>query len=306
MSSLKVAAEEYVALRRSTGFKFEQAANLLSDFVSHLEKEGSSVITSTAAISWASAVGGHPNWWAQRLSVVRGFARYMQGLEPAHQIPPNGVFPTRPCRATPYLYSADDLVRLMVATRSLRSSWARTMETLIGLLAVTGMRVGEAINLDVADVDWARGLLVIRSAKFGKSREVVLHATSVEAMRAYHNERRRLASPLRTTTFFVSTRGGRLDYSNVHATFHRLVAELGLPRHTVHHGPRLHDLRHTFAVRTLLDWYGGGVDVGRRLHLLSTYMGHVDPSATYWYLTAAPELLALAAERLEPDTGDRS
>jgi hypothetical protein len=128
MSSLKVAAEEYVAIRRSTGFKFEQAANLLSDFVSHLEKEGSTVITSTAAISWASAVGGQPNWWAQRLSVVRGFARYMQGLEPAHQVPPDGVFPTRPCRATPYLYSADDVVRLMVAARSLRSSWARTWQ----------------------------------------------------------------------------------------------------------------------------------------------------------------------------------
>ena len=167
VSNLKIAAEEYVAIRRSTGFKFEQAANLLSDFVGHLERKGSSVITSTAAISWASAVGGHPNWWGKRLSVVRGFARYLHGLEPDHEVPPTGLFPTRPCRATPYLYGDDDVARLMMAARSLRASWGRTMETLIGLLASTGMRVGEAIHLDVTDIDWAGGVLVVRSTKFG-------------------------------------------------------------------------------------------------------------------------------------------
>jgi integrase len=306
MSDLRVAAEEYVAIRRSTGFKFEQAAKLLSDFVRHLENDGSRVITSAAAISWASGVGGHPNWWGKRLSVVRGFARYLRGLEPGHEAPPLGLFPTRPCRATPYLYSDEDVVRLMMAARSLRASWGRTMETLIGLLASTGMRVGEAIHLDVTDIDWEGGVLVVRSTKFGKSREVALHATTVEALRAYHDERHRVASQLRTTTFFVSTRGNRLHYDSVHTTFHRLAGQLGLSRLTEHHGPRLHDLRHTFAVRTLLDWYRSGMDVGRRLHLLSTYLGHVDPAATYWYLTAAPELLALAARRLEPDGGDPS
>jgi integrase len=306
MSSIQVAADDYVAIRRSTGFKFEEAANLLSDFVRHLDRDGSRVITSTAAISWASGVGGHPNWSAKRLSVVRGFARYLHGLEPDHEVPPTGVFPTRPCRATPYLYSDDDVAGLMVAARSLRASWGRTMETLIGLLASTGMRVGEAIHLDVTDIDWAGGLLVVRSTMFGKSREVALHATTVDALLAYHDERNRVDPQLMTTAFFVSTLGGRLRYDSVHATFHRLVVQLGLTRLTEHHGPRLHDLRHTFAVRTLLDWYRSGVDVGRRLHLLSTYLGHVDPTATYWYLTAAPELLALAAERLEPDVGDPS
>jgi integrase len=306
MSNLQVAAEDYIAIRRSMGFKFEEAAKLLSDFVRHLERDRSHVITSVAAISWASAVGGHPNWWGKRLSVVRGFARYLQGLEPGHEVPPLGLFPTRPCRATPYLYSDEDVARLMAAARSLRASWGRTMETLIGLLASTGMRVGEAIHLDVTDIDWTGCLLVVRSTKFGKSREVVLHATTVEALHAYCDERHRLASRLRTTTFFVSTLGDRLRYDSVHATFHRLVLQLGLPRLTEHHGPRLHDLRHTFVVRTLLDWYRSGVDVGRRLQLLSTYLGHVDPTATYWYLSAAPELLALAAERLEPDAGDPS
>ena len=306
MSNLQVAAEDYVAIRRSMGFKFEYAAELLSDFVRHLERDGFNVITSAAAISWASAGGGQPNWWGKRLSVVRGFARYLQGLEPGHEVPPHGLFPTRPCRATPYLYSDKDVARLMVAARSLRASWGRTMETLIGLLASTGMRVGEAIHLDVTDIDWAGGLLVVRSTKFGKSREVVLHATTVEALRTYRDERHCRASQLRTTSFFVSTVGDRLRYDSVHATFHRLVVQLGLPRLAEHHGPRLHDLRHTFVVRTLLDWYRSGVDVGRRLHLLSTYLGHVDPTATYWYLSAAPELLALAAERLEPDAGDHS
>ena len=306
MSNLQVAVEDYVAIRRSTGFKFEQAAELLSDFVRHLERDGSPIMTSATAISWASGVGGHPNWWGKRLSVVRGFARYVQGLEPGHEVPPLGLFPTRPCRATPYLYSDEDVARLMAAARSLRASWGRTMETLIGLLASTGMRVGEAIHLDVTDIDWTGGVLVVRSTKFGKSREVVLHATAVEALRAYRDERPRLASQLRTTAFFVSTRGDRLRYNNVHVAFHRLVVQLGLPRHSEQHGPRLHDLRHTFAVRTLLDWCRSGLDAGRRLHLLSTYLGHVNPIATYWYLSAAPERLALAAERLEPDAGGPS
>lgn len=177
------------------------------------------------------------------------------------------------------------------------------METLIGLFASTGTRVGEASHLDVTDIDCAGRLLGVRSTKFGKSREVVLHATTLEALHAYRDERHRPGSQLRTTTFFVSTLGDRLPYDSVHARLHWLVVQLRVPRLTEHHGPRLHDLRHTFDVRTLLDWYRSGVDVGRRPHLPSTYLGHVDPTATYWYLPAAPELLALAAERLELHAG---
>ncbi len=301
MTRLQRAAEDYIAIRRNMGFKFEDAAKLLLDFVKRLEAGGSRVITTAAAVSWAQAVGGHPNWWGKRLSVVRGFARHLQGLEPGHEVPPTGMFPTRPVRATPYLYADEDVLQLMVAARSLRvRSWAITMETVIGLLAATGMRIGELVHLDVADINWAEGILTVHSSKFGKSRQVPLHVSTLGALRAYDEQRNRMGSRLRTTAFFVTVFGDRLRYDSVHRTFHRLVLDLGPDRFSAHHGPRLHDLRHTFAVRTLLDWYRDGGDVGRRLHLLSTYLGHADPAATYWYLSAAPELLGLAAERLEP------
>lgn len=307
MTNLRRALDDYVALRRSMGFKFEEAAKLLGDFVNYLEANAIQVITMATAVSWAQSCGGHPNWWGKRLSVVRGFAGYLRGLEPGHELPPSGLFPTRPQRATPYLYSDDDVTRLMVAARSLPvRSWARTMETVIGLLAVTGMRVGEVVRLDLADVDWADGQLTVRSSKFGKSRLVPLHPSTVEALREYEAHRRGMGSRVRTAAFFVSTFGDRLNYDSVHRTFHRLVRELGPQRLTPHYGPRVHDLRHTFAVRTLLDWYRAGADAAGQMHLLSTYLGHVDPVATYWYLSAAPELLALAAERLEPVGGEPS
>ena len=307
MTRLQAALEDYITIRRTMGFKFEDSAKLLSGFVAQLEHDGSQVITSVAAVAWATAAGGHPNWWGKRLSMVRGFARYLQSLDSEHEVPPTGMFPTRPCRATPYLYSQDDVARLMVASRSLRpASWARTMESLTGLLAVTGMRIGEVIRLDISEINWADGLLTVRSGKFGKSREVPLHPSTLAALRAYSEHRCRMGRRLRTTTFFVSIFGDRLNYDSVHRTFHRLVRRLGPQPHSKHHSPRLHDLRHTFAVRTLLDWYRDGADVSRRLHLLSTYLGHIDPSATYWYLSAAPELLALAAERLESLDGELS
>jgi integrase len=305
MSDLHGALADYVAIRRSTGFKFEEAAKLLSNFVGRLDADGSLVVTSTAAISWAKATGGQPNWWGKRLSVARGFARYLNGLNPEHEVPPTGMFPTRPCRATPYLYSDEDVARLMVAARSLRiASWATTMETLIGLLAVTGMRVGEAIDLDANDLDWVEGVLTVHFGKFGKSREIPLHPSTVEVLRTYDDRRRNMGPQLTSSAFFVSIFGARLSYASVHRTFHRLVCQLGPQRFSAHHGPRLHDLRHTFAVHTLLDWYRDGGDVRQRLHLLSTYLGHIDPAATYWYLSGAPELLALAAERLEAETGE--
>jgi integrase/recombinase XerD len=307
MSRMQAALQDYIVIRRTMGFKFEDSAKLLSGFVAQLERDGSQVITSAAAVAWASAAGGHPNWWGKRLSMVRGFARYLHALDSQQEVPAAGIFPTRPCRATPHLYSQADVARLMVACRSLRpASWARTMETLIGLLAATGMRIGEVIRLDITDIDWSSGLLTVRSSKFGKSREVPLHPSTVAALQAYSEQCRPMRRRLRTTSFFVSTFGERLNYGSVHRTFHRLVRQLGLQSQSPHQSPRLHDLRHTFAVRTLLDWYRDGADVGRRLQLLSTYLGHIDPSATYWYLSAAPELLALAAERLEPVDGELS
>jgi len=306
MTRLREAADEYVTMRRRMGFKFEEGAELLADFVQHVEASGATAINTANALSWAQCSGKHPNWWAKRLSIVRGFANYVSGLEPGHQVPPRGLIPTQSHRATPYLYSERDVVRLMVSARALRSaSWALTTETAIGLLAATGMRVGELVSLDVSDVDWDQGLLTVRSSKFGKSRLVPLHPSTVAALRYYDASRRRRQITSETSAFFVSMTGERLRYDSLHRTFHRLVRQLAL-RTTAGKLPRVHDLRHTFAVSTLLGWYRSGLDVAARLHLLSAYLGHIDPAATYWYLSAAPELLALVAERLEPPEGTPS
>ena len=308
MSALHRDLNDYLAIRRALGYKLQRTALLLADFVAHMEANGADAITTDAALAWASLPpNGASDWWAQRLSVVRGFARHLHAIDPTHEVPPVGLLPGRSHRATPYLYSDVDIVALMAAARSVRSPLrAATFETLVGLLAVTGLRIGEALRLDRDDVDLVEGVLTIRFTKFGKSREVPLHPSTVAALRAYSEHRCRMGRRLRTTTFFVSIFGDRLNYDSVHRTFHRLVRRLGPQPHSKHHSPRLHDLCHTFAVRTLLDWYRDGADVSRRLHRLSTYLGHIDPSATYWYLSAAPELLALAAERLESLDGELS
>jgi integrase/recombinase XerD len=301
MTPLREAADSYVTLRRRMGFKFEEAAELLADFVHYQEEDGAAVVTTAAALSWAQSSGQSRNWWAKRLSIVRGLATYLASSEPGHQIPPPGLIPARSHRAMPYLYSEQDIVRLMQSARALPAEWwALTVETAIGLLAVTGMRVGEVVRLDLRDIDWEQTVVTVRSSKFGKTRLVPLHSTTVTALRRYETLRRRRDLPSETTALFISTRGERLRYDSLHRTFHRLVRQLGLRTAVAGRCPRIHDLRHTFAVTTMLGWYRDGVDVAVRLHLLSAYLGHADPVATYWYLSAAPELLALVAQRLEP------
>jgi integrase len=283
------------------GFKFEEAAGLLADFVRFTEKQGSAIVTTTAAVSWAQSSGRDSNWWAKRLSIVRGFAAYAEAVAPGHQVPPRGLISGHSHRATPYLYAEGDIVRLMEAARCLPSPWwALTVETAIGLLAVTGMRVGELVRIDVADIDWAQALVTVRWSKFGKSRLVPLDSTTVAALRRYDEARGLRYHRLLGPAFFVSTNGERLRYDSLHRTFHRLVLQLGLASPGPAGCPRVHDLRHTFAVATMLGWYRAGLNASARLHLLSAYLGHIDPAATYWYLSAAPELMALVAQRLEP------
>lgn len=209
-------------------------------------------------------------------------------------------------RATPYLYSDEEIWALMAAADGLRFPLRTlTYRTLIGLLAVTGLRVGEAIRLDRGDLDLVGGVLTVRGSKFGKSREVPLHASSVEALGAYLARRDEIHPGPMAPALFISLTGTRLLYCNVSWTFLQLVRRAGLAPRSASCRPRPHDLRHTFAVRTVLDWYRSGVDVQARLPRLSTYLGHVNPSATYWYLSAAPELLAFAGERLERHLGAR-
>jgi integrase len=232
--------------------------------------------------------------------VVRGFAAYLHTLDPAVEIPATDLLPWRPRRAIPYLYSPTDIAALLTAAESLPTPLRRaTIGTLIGLLAVTGIRVGEALALDREDLDGEHGLLVVRHGKFGKSRELVLHPTTVAALRDYLRERDRLHPAPVSPALLISTAGTRLLYCNVHWTFRRLMQRAGLAPRSAACRPRIHDLRHSFAVNAMLDAYAHGHDGQRRLTLLSTYLGHVDPAGTYWYLSASPELLAIAAQRLE-------
>jgi len=306
MSTLHRALEDYLALRRSLGYKLDRAGWLLSDFVGHLEATGVDTITVDAALSWAMRPSdADPSWWASRLSAVRVFARHLHAFDSAHEVPPVDLLPKRASRATPYLYAPPDIAALMAAARSLRSALrAATFETLVGLLAVTGLRIGEALRLARRDVDLDEGVLRIRGTKFGKSREVPLHESTVDALAAYARRRDRLCPRPIDPTFFVSTTGTRLRYQNVHRTWLDLVRRAGLRPRTASCRPRPHDLRHSFAVHTLVGWYRDGVDVQARMPALSTYLGHVDPADTYWYLSAAPELLSLAAARLDTDGGE--
>jgi integrase len=236
--------------------------------------------------------------------MVRGLARYARTIDARTEIPPKDVLPQIRPRHQPYIYSDADVTALMTATRRIRDPFrAHTYRTLIGLLASSGMRVGEAIALDRTDLDHERGVVTVRDGKFGKSREIPLHSTTLEALEEYARHRRRRFPRTRNLAFFLSLAETRLLYKDVHPAFLRLVEGAGLADRKPHR-PRIHDLRHSFAVRTLVDAYRGGLDVERRLPLLSTYLGHVSPSSTYWYLSAIPELLGVAARRLESSLGE--
>ncbi|MGH9036495.1 MAG: tyrosine-type recombinase/integrase [Acidimicrobiia bacterium] len=301
MSALAGRLTDYLALRRSLGFKLDRAGRLLAQFVAYCDQEGAETVTVEVAQAWATLPGGSDYWHGFRLSVVRGFARYLVLVDERTEVPPADLLPVRARRATPYLYTPDEVAQLMAAAANMPTPLRQaTMATLVGLLYVTGMRIGEAIRLDRADVDFHQELLVVRDSKFGKSREVPVHPTTVTALRAYANRRDRLC-PVRTSpAFFISPAGTRLLYCNVHLAFLGLVRDAGLTPRSATCRPRPHDLRHAFAVSTLIGWYHDGGDVQARLPQLSTFLGHVHPANTYWYLSAAPELLALAAARLEP------
>lgn len=307
MSNLHRVLGDYLSIRRSLGFKLEREGSLLPGFIAFLEQACSPTITSALALAWATKPSqAEPTWWTTRLDMVRTFARYVQTLDPRTEVPPYDLLPRFRHRPSPYIYADHEVVALMAAADRLGDSLrAETYRTLIGLLASTGMRVGEAIALDQADLDPEKQVLTVRYGKFGKSREVPLHPTAFRALTDYADSRNRRLRRSRGPTFFLSLASTPLIYQNVHATFFRMVDWAGLvdrkPRR-----PRIHDLRHTFAVRTLIDWYRAGLDVESRLPVLSTYLGHVAPSSTYWYLSAVPELAGAAVQRLERSLGEGS
>jgi integrase len=305
MNALRQALADYLAVRRILGYKLIRAEKLLAQFLTFVEDRGEDHLTTETAVAWATLPReGHRSWASARLSVVRRFATHLRGIDPVTEVPPTDLLPGRTRRATPYLYSEADIADLIAAAGTLHTPYrVATYRTLIALLVVTGMRVGEAIGLDRNDFDATNSLLTVRNGKFGKSRELPLHSSTVTALGDYLRRDDRPHQPPDTPALFVSTAGTRLVYTNVQPTFHQLIRRATIEPRSALCRPRLHDLRHSFAVNTILDSYRDGCDPGARLALLSTYLGHVDAGKTYWYLSAAPELLQLAGDRLERHLG---
>jgi integrase/recombinase XerD len=302
MSSLRHRSNDYLEMRRALGFKLTSEGKLLASFVSYMEAAGAERVTAERALEWATLPSAaKPVYHAKRLRAVRGFARYLHTLDPAHELLPTTLLPSTGWRRpVPYIYSDEEIVALVAAAGRLKTRLgSATMGTLIGLLAVTGMRVGEAIRLDRDDLDLGHGRLIVRDSKFGKSRQLPLHPTTVTALDDYLRVRDTLKPKSRTLALLIGTWGGRLRRDAVETTFRLLRQRVGLTARPGSAPPRLHDIRHSFAVHTMLDAYRSSGDPAACASALSTYLGHADPGATYWYLSAAPELLALAAARLE-------
>jgi integrase/recombinase XerD len=296
--------EDYLRLRRALGFKLTWPGHVLPQFVTWLETTGAETITTEAAITWARlSTAASPITLSHRLGAVRGFARYLRTIDPATEIPPTGLF-GKQRRITPYIYSPEEIGRLVSAARQLHPPLrAATHEALFGLLGVSGMRVGEGLRLVRDDVDLADGVIRVRHTKFDRDRLVPLHPSTTEALRVYAARRDRLCPQPLTDAFFISHVGTALRHSPVHATFRTMLASAGFPTATGSR-PRIHDLRHSMVVNTLIDWQRDGVDVASRLPVLSTYLGHVRPASTYWYVTAVPELMRLAAAGLDRRFGE--
>ncbi len=303
MSPLREALPEYLSVRRALGYKLARDERLLHQFIDYLEASGEQRITTERALAWATLPARGKCWHSQRLQAVRSFACYLRPIDPHVQVPPADLLPSAPHRAVPYLYTDAQIAALMQATETLRTPYrAATYRTLLGLLVVTGMRIGEAIALDRQDLDCEQGVLLVHG-KFDKLRELPLDPSTREALRRYLTRVDRPRPPAPTDALFVSSKGKRLLLADVQWTFRRLRERAGIKPRSAACRPRIHDARHSFAVRTILDAYRDGGDVGQRLALLSTYLGHVNPANTYWYLSAAPELMELAAERLERHLG---
>jgi integrase len=307
MSTLRQAVHEYLSMRRSLGFKLREAGKALLDFVTFMEQHRATYITQALALTWAQQPANvQPAYWAQRLSFVRGFARYRSSSDPRTQIPSPGLLPFKPKRARPYLYSDEEIKSLLRAALKMPHRYESgallpwVYYCLFGLLSVSGLRLGEARNLKLQDVDLDNAVLTVRGAKFGKTRWVPLHASTCKVLADYMDRRQRHWAERTVSPYlFVSSWGNRLDGGQIHRAFYVLSRQIGLRGASDSHGPRLHDLRHRFATKTLVNWYRSGQDPERRLPLLSAYLGHVHVADTQWYLEGSPELMREAMRRLE-------
>jgi integrase len=301
VSALQRALREYLASRRALGVKLIAAEQRLKGFVRFMDARGATNITYPLALEWAMHPPATRPTWALRFIDVRGFSRYLHGRNPSSEVLPMRVL-AFPSRAKPYLYTEIEIARLLEAALAMPPATAlrrSTYHTLFGLLAVTGLRIGEALALKRQDVDLEQGVLTIRGTKFGKMRLVPLDPTTCEVLSRYARKRDAHINPPRSAYFFVAERGGRLLHQYVWPVFIRLSRQIGLRAASARRGPRLHDFRHRFAVQTLVNWYRSGKPVEQLLPTLSTYLGHVCVRDTYWYLSACPELMGHAVKRFE-------
>jgi integrase len=303
MKSLTRGIRDYLNMRRGLGFKLANYETDLNSFARFMKERGQTVITISPALEWARATpSSRKAQWARRLGRVRGFAQYWHAIDPKTEIPVWELMPYRSRHAHPYLYSEDEISRLLNAALRLPPVGALrcwTYYTLFGLLVCTGLRVSEATGLETQDVDLHEGILTIRKTKFGKSRLVPIADSTVKILSDYSQRRDRFLAGRKAVQFFVSLRGTPVRKCNLDPTFAQLSREVGIRGQSDRHGPRLHDFRHRFAIQTLVRSYHNDKNVDRVLPVLSTFLGHVGIESTYWYLSACPELLGAAAERLE-------
>jgi len=307
MNGLREALDQYLSTRRSLGYKLHNSERLLRSFVGFMQQHGAHYITTQLAVEWAKQPREvEPSTWTKRLSVVRQFALWVSASDSRTEIPASALLPHRYRRKPPYIYTDAEIQRLLEAARQLPSTHglrAHSYTTLIGLLAVSGMRLSEALALDCRDVDFDEEILTIRRTKFGKTRLIPVHSSTCRILQAYARRRDRLFPVALSPAFFIGEQGARITGCAARYNFAVISRQIGLRepaggyRHG--HGPRLHDLRHRFAVTTLLKWYRAGLDVEREIPKLSAYLGHVHVNDTYWYIEAVPELLQLATDRLE-------
>jgi len=303
MTTLWQRLDEYLALRRSLGYELRKEGVRLPKFLSFMESRNADRISTSLAIEWATQTVRTSR--TERMTMVRGFAKYMAAFDALTEVPPDTLFPRTHIRPHPYIYSDDEVRRLMRAASAHKADRPLgTYYCLLGLLAVTGLRSGEALALRMEDIDLANGVLTVRGTKFGKSRLVPIHRTTAAKLKAYIERRNALEVPELSPYLFVNRTGRRLCRRRTYYVFADLLASAGIRKLKSGRRPRLHDFRHRFAVRTLIDWYRAGQNVEQRLPALTTFLGHVSVEDTYWYLTEYPELMNRAVQRLNERWGD--